>query len=97
VRFPYNDRAAIECRPALVVSNPTSEGRHGLLWVLTITAAKNRSWEGDVPIPDDRTVGLPIPPIVRPAKIATVEASRPVPRPAAAAAALAATVKSILL
>jgi mRNA interferase MazF len=99
VPFPYTDRAAIERRPALVISAPTLEGRFGLLWVLMITAAENRSWHGDVPIPDHHAVGLPIPSIVRPAKIATVEASRARIRgrlPAATAAAVAAAVKSIL-
>jgi mRNA interferase MazF len=99
VPFPYTDRAAIERRPALVVSEPALESRFGLLWVLMITAAENRSWQGDVPIPDHRAVGLPIPSIVRTAKIATVEASRARFRgrlPPATVAVVAAAVKSIL-
>jgi mRNA interferase MazF len=99
VPFPYTDRAAIERRPALVISEPALEGRFGLLWVLMITAAENRSWHGDVPILDHRAVGLPIPSIVRPAKIATVEAGRAriLGRlPVATAAVVAAAVKSIL-
>jgi mRNA-degrading endonuclease toxin of MazEF toxin-antitoxin module len=76
VPFPYTDRAALERRPALVVSQPTLEHRFGLLWVLMITAAENRSWQNDVTIPDHRAAGLPIPSIIRPTKIATVEASR---------------------
>jgi mRNA-degrading endonuclease toxin of MazEF toxin-antitoxin module len=76
VPFPYTDRAAPERRPALVVSNPTFESRFGLLWVLMITAAENRSWPSDVPIPDRHGARLPILSIVRPTKIATVEPSR---------------------
>lgn len=76
VPFPYTDRAALERRPAVVVSEPVLESRFGLLWVLMITAAENRSWGSDVPIPDHLGVGLPIPSIIRPTKIATVEASR---------------------
>jgi mRNA interferase MazF len=76
VPFPYTDRAALERRPALVISKPAFESRFGLLWVLMITAAENRSWHNDVPIPDHRAVGLPIPSIIRPTKVATVEASR---------------------
>lgn len=76
VPFPYTDRATLERRPALVISEPALESRCGLLWVLMITAAENRSWEGDVTIPDHRAVGLPIPSLIRPSKIATVEASR---------------------
>jgi mRNA interferase MazF len=100
VPFPYIDRAAQERRPAVVISDPELETRFGLLWVLMITAAENRSWYGDVPIPDHRAAGLPIPSIVRPTKIATVEAVRAniLGRlPAASAAAVAAAVKSIIL
>jgi len=99
VPFPYTDRAALARRPALVVSDPTLESRFGLLWVLMITSAENRRWHGDVPIPDHLEVGLPIPSIVRPAKIATVEASRARLRgrlPAATAAVVAAAVGSII-
>jgi mRNA interferase MazF len=98
VSFPYTDRAAIERRPALVISEPALERRFGLLWVLMITSAENRPWHGDLPIPDHHAVGLPIPSIVRPAKIATVEASRARIRgrlPAATAALVAAAVKSM--
>lgn len=76
VPFPYTDRAALERRPALVISAPTLESRFGFLWVLMITAAENQSWHDDVSIPDHHAVGLPIPSIIRPSKIATVEASR---------------------
>jgi mRNA interferase MazF len=99
VPFPYTDRAALERRPALVISRPSLESRCGLLWVLMITAAGNRSWLDDVPIPDHHAAGLPIPSIIRPAKVATVEASRARPRgrvPQATAAAVAAAVKSII-
>jgi mRNA interferase MazF len=76
VPFPYTDRATLERRPALVISAPFMESRFGLLWVVMITAAENRAWEGDIAIPDHRAVGLPIPSLIRPSKIATVEASR---------------------
>lgn len=76
VPFPYTDRAALERRPALVVSAPILESHFGLLWVLMITAAENRGSDRDVPIPDHQAVGLPIPSIIRPTKIATVEARR---------------------
>jgi mRNA-degrading endonuclease toxin of MazEF toxin-antitoxin module len=100
VPFPYTDRAALERRPALVVSNPTFESRFGLLWVLMITAAENRSWHSDVPIPDHHGAGLPIPSIIRPTKIATVEASRARQRgriSTATAAAVDGAIRSIIL
>jgi mRNA interferase MazF len=47
---------------------------HGLLWLAMITSAANRGWQGDVAISDLLAAGLPVPSIVRPAKIATIEA-----------------------
>ncbi len=99
VPFPYTDRAALERRPALVVSEAALESRFGLLWVLMITSAENRSRHGDVAIPDHDAVGLPIPSIIRTAKIATVEAGRAQIRgrlPETIAAAVAAAVRSIV-
>ena len=99
VPFPYTDRAAMQRRPALVISAPALEARTGLLWVLMITAAENRAWEDDVPIPDHRAVGLPIPSIIRPSKIATIEAARAQFRgklPAAIARRVAASVRAII-
>ena len=99
VPFPYVERAVLARRPALVVSSPSLEHRLGLLWVLMITAADNRAWDDDIEIPDHRAVGLPIPSIIRPTKIATVEARRAEFRghlASATAGAVAATLKSIL-
>ena len=75
VPFPYTDRATRQRRPALVVSAPLLEARHGLLWVLMITSAENRGWPGDVPLAASASVGLPVPSVIRTAKIATIEAS----------------------
>ena len=72
VPFPYTDRETRQRRPALVVSDgPVGEGG-ALLWVVMITSAANRPWSGDVPVPDQ--AGLPAPSVVRPVKIATIEA-----------------------
>jgi len=74
VPFPYTDRATRQSRPALVVSAPELEDAHALLWVAMITSAANRGWPGDVPIIDLDGAGLPVPSVVRTAKIATIEA-----------------------
>ncbi|MDZ4379964.1 MAG: type II toxin-antitoxin system PemK/MazF family toxin [Parvibaculum sp.] len=74
VPFPYTDRATRQHRPALVVSTGGIEDRHGLLWVAMITSAENRGWNGDVSIDDLKRAGLPVASIVRPAKLATIEA-----------------------
>ena len=74
VPFPYTDRATRQRRPALVVSSGGLEAAHGLLWVLMITSAENRAWPGDVPVTALSKAGLPVPSVIRTAKIATIEA-----------------------
>ena len=72
VPFPYTDRPVQQHRPALVIS---SGELGGFLWVAMITSAGNRSWPSDVAIElDAETTGLPAPSVVRPIKIATIEA-----------------------
>jgi mRNA interferase MazF len=74
VPFPYTDRPVRQRRPALVVAAGELQATHGLLWLAMITSATNRGWPGDRAISDIAVAGLPIPSIVRPAKIATIEA-----------------------
>lgn len=74
--FPYSDRLAEKRRPALVVSSDELRGGFGLLWVAMITSAGNQPWTCDVDIADIAQTGLPAPSVVRPAKLATVEAHR---------------------
>ena len=75
VPFPYTDRPTRQSRPALVVSVGGIENAHGLLWVVMITSAENRGWPGDVPIHNLAAAGLPVPSVIRTAKIATIEVS----------------------
>jgi mRNA interferase MazF len=74
VPFPHTDRPVRQRRPALVIGAGELETAHGLLWLAMITSAANRGWPGDVPVTDLKSAGLPVPSIVRPAKIATIEA-----------------------
>ena len=74
VPFPYIDRPARQHRPALVIAAPDPEGPYALLWLAMITSAANRGCPGDVGVSELAEAGLPIPSIVRPAKIATIEA-----------------------
>jgi mRNA interferase MazF len=74
VPFTYTDRSTRQSRPALVVSLPSLETEHGLLWVAMITSADNRAWPGDVTIDNLTLAGLPAPSVIRPTKIATIEA-----------------------
>jgi mRNA interferase MazF len=75
VPFPYTDRSTRQSRPALVVSAGGIEDAHGLLWVMMITSAENRGWPGDVPVRNLALAGLPVPSVIRTAKIATIEAA----------------------
>ena len=75
VPFPYTDRATRQSRPAVVVSAARLQHLHGLLWVVMITSARNRGWPGDVPVADLTLAGLPVPSIIRTAKMATIDAS----------------------
>jgi len=74
VPFPYTDRPVRQRRPALVIAAGELETAHGLLWLAMITSAGNRGWPGDAAVSDLGAAGLPIPSIVRPAKVATIEA-----------------------
>jgi mRNA interferase MazF len=74
VPFPYTDRPTRQSRPALVVSAPGLESRHGLLWVVMITSAENRGWPTDVAVRSLGMAGLPVASVVRTVKIATIEA-----------------------
>ena len=48
----------------------------GLIWVVMITSAANRRWPDDLDLEDRYgEAGLPAPSVVRPSKIATIEAS----------------------
>ncbi len=76
VPFPYADQLAEKRRPALVISSAAFQTRTGLVWVAMITSAKNARWQDDIAIADHEACGLPAPSIVRPAKIATIDAGR---------------------
>jgi mRNA interferase MazF len=80
VPFPYADRLSEKKRPALVVSNAATHDEYGLVWLVMITSAANPRWECDVEISDLAVAGLPAPSVVRPVKIATVDAVRIVRR-----------------
>jgi mRNA interferase MazF len=75
VRFPYTDKNSAQRRPSLLIT-PEDRAKYGdFAWALMITSARHRNWPGDIFIPDEAAVGLPIPSMVRTAKIATVHLS----------------------
>ncbi len=74
-RFPYVELEHGKRRPALIVSSPRLHERNDLLWVLMITSARNEPWPDDIAIDDLDLAGLRKPSVIRPAKIATIEAT----------------------
>jgi mRNA interferase MazF len=72
--FPYTDRPTRQRRPALVIAAGGGLADAGLLWVAMITSAENRRWPGDVEIGALDRAGLPAPSVVRPTKIASIDA-----------------------
>lgn len=76
VPFPHTGTETRQRRPALVVANTGPQAQPFLLWALMITSATHRPWLGDVAIPDHEAIGLPIPSVIRTAKVATVEITR---------------------
>lgn len=74
VPFPYVESNRRRARPALVTSAKPLGPDGMLIWALMITSAERERWPGDVEIEDFEAAGLPIPSIVRTAKIATLEA-----------------------
>ena len=79
VPFPFTDRLAEKRRPALVVSGKRLN-HAGLIWVIMITSSKRTDLPGDTPILNRSTAGLDVDCLVRPAKIASMEAVRIVRR-----------------
>ena len=76
VPFPYTDRSTRQRRPALVVSQGAVGENAALLWVVMITSAENRPWRGDLPLAGSQALaGLTAPSVIRPCKIATIEAA----------------------
>ena len=76
VPFPCSNRLAEKRRPAIVVSARQLTAKYGLVWLVMVTSADNRRWDSDIAISDLAKAGLPVPSLVRPAKVATVDAER---------------------
>ena len=64
VPFPFTDRQAARCRPALVVSSPDFNATHDQSILAMITSAESE-WPSDVAIEGWREAGLSVPCKVR--------------------------------
>ena len=76
VPFPYSDQLAEKRRPALVISHGDLAQEQELVWVAMITSATNPRWQSDIAIDDHLECGLPAPSLIRPVKLATMDAER---------------------
>lgn len=74
--FPYSDRLAEKRRPAVVISKPALERKHGLIWVAMVTSDRGGVRSDDVAISDLERTGLPAASLVRTIKLATIEPAR---------------------
>jgi mRNA interferase MazF len=73
--FPYTNRPIEQYRPAIVVGFYKTIDTPILLWVLMVTSAAHRRWQGDVDISDLHLAGLSSHSIIRTSKIATIEST----------------------
>jgi mRNA interferase MazF len=73
VPFPFVERPRLRPRPALLITVEDLMGEEPLGWTLMITSASNAGWRDDVSLVQRyRECGLPVPCVVRTAKIATI-------------------------
>jgi mRNA interferase MazF len=76
VPFPFTEGLGDKRRPALIVSTPQLTREHGLYWLLMITSVTKPVWTGDVAIKNFIAAGLPVPSVIRTAKITTLQGDR---------------------
>ena len=73
VPFPFVETNQRRQRLGLVISNGVIDGLFDLVWFAMITGAGHDRWPDDIDIgPAHADFGLPIPCIIRPAKIAAI-------------------------
>ena len=72
--FPYVDQSRVRNRPAVVLAAVSPTRGIDLVWAVMVTSSANEAWVGDVPLESrHRECGLPVPCVVRTAKVATFE------------------------
>ena len=76
VPYPFTEGVGEKRRPALVINGRALAREHHFYWLVMITSAVGTEWDGDVPIKNLAAAGLPVPSVVRTAKIVTVQEDR---------------------
>ena len=72
LQFPFVEIGTLKARPCVVLNSAPLGPDGDLIWAAMITGAAKSGWPGDVVISDHAAAGLPIPSIVRRAKLATL-------------------------
>ena len=73
VPFPFIETNKQRLRPGLIVSNGVLDGPFELVWVAMIASAHHERWPDDIDIgPAHAEFGIPIPCLIRVAKIASI-------------------------
>lgn len=77
IPFPFVEREEERVRPALIVSAEPLGPAGDLFWAMMITSMRGREpWPGDIPIGADHAdYGLPVPCLIRTAKLSTLSAA----------------------
>jgi mRNA interferase MazF len=73
--FPFADSKKIKRRPVLCMATLSPKKGISLCWVAMITSTELKGWDGDIEIKNYKKVGLPVPSMVRTAKIACIDHS----------------------
>ena len=73
VPFPYVEASTLKARPAIVLNPQPLAFEYPLFWGAMVTSGNTAEWPGDVVVTDLQLAGLPIPSLVRSAKLATLE------------------------
>lgn len=75
VNYPFLEGTDTKRRPALVVSAPSLLDEHGLCWLVMITTAKAGTRQGDIPVSNTTSAGLPEDCVVRVPRLTAMMAS----------------------
>ena len=72
VNYPFIEGDTAKHRPGLIVSTDRLNATHGLYAVAMITTARAGIRKDDIPISDLNKAGLPVPCVVRTARLTTL-------------------------
>ena len=75
INYPFMEGDTGKHRPGLIVSTDRLHSAHGLYIVAMITTARTGLRPDDIPITDLNRSGLPVPCVIRPARLTTLNSA----------------------